>query len=111
MVDPTKLLFIEPSDRPSAKPVIDELTCKMAAALREAERINPTRGWHTCYCRATSDNCEHLLPNGLITNSLSVHYLAHHRNEISREELGKVAQLEYGEAWPTDQELYPGFHR
>ena len=64
----------------TTEPVLDEYTFKMAAALRQAKIASPAKS-----------NC--ILPDGTPTNSLAVHYLAHHRSKISLEELEKISRL------------------
>ena len=102
------LLYVEPNGDPIA-PIIDELTRKMTAAFRLAPDDGPAyRGFHQCTggdCEATSSNREHVLPNGMQTNSLCIHYLACHRSEIPQSELNKVKLLNFGEAEPTYQEM------
>ena len=105
MISDKGILYIEPSPTTQSQPVIDELTRKMTAAYRQSMRGPAFRGIHTCACGAHSDNCEHILPNGVETNSLCMHYLAYHRDEIPAEQIDKVRQLTYGEAEPTAQEL------
>ena len=102
------LLFIEPSSPASDKPVIDSLTRKMAASLRTARDPGYTSyGVHDCVCGASSTSHDFILSTGLTTNSLCVHYLAHHRDDVPSGELHKVAQLDDGETTPTDEELMP----
>ena len=48
------------------------------------------RGWHTCSCGACSDNCNYLIPAGEITNSLCVHYLAFHREEVPQQYIDEI---------------------
>ena len=98
------ILYIEPR-KFNEEPIIDSLTKKMTAALRAASRGDCYMGYHVCICGATSCACERMLPNGQMTNTLAVHYLAHHRNEIPRGELKKVEALPYGEEEPTQEEL------
>jgi len=81
-----------------------------ALAMRILERIRPSRrepprpaelfsrgpgwlGWHDCACGVMSSNQDYLLENGQVTNSLCVHYLAWHRDEVPAAELRKVAAL------------------
>ena len=108
LTDDKHLLMVEPN-RTSNDPVIDNLTRMMAAAYRQATTPDyGYRGVHVCTgegCNATSSNTDHTLPNGQTTNSLCVHYLAFHREDIPAEELEKVAALTYGEVEPNDQEL------
>lgn len=99
------VLFVEPTAPASPKPLIDELTRKMAGAWRASKIVMHGRGDHRCVCGALSDYDEHALPNGWETNSLCVHYLAHHRDEVPESELDKVRALTYREAEPTPQEL------
>ena len=58
-----------------------------------------------CYCGASSDNVDHDLPNGVCTNSLCTHYLAHHREAVPVEQLERIARFTWGEAEPTEDEL------
>lgn len=102
------ILMVEPSARTSTTPLIDELTRKMTAAWRRRRDSEVSyRGWHTCACGACSDNKDHYIGDGdgLLTNSLCVHYLAFHRDDISQEELDKVCALTLGEEEPGEEEL------
>ena len=100
------LLFIEPCQPPSSEPVIDSLTRKMTAAWRKAETSDYVYfGVHQCVCSVLSTNCNYYLRNGAITNSLCVHYLAYHREEVPPEELEKVSSLEDGQCEPHPSEL------
>lgn len=101
----THLLFVEPTGKCSSNPTIDDITCKLAGAwlLRETSR-NGWRGVHTADCGRCSDNTEHWLlarRSGLlgglhllVTHSLCLHYVAHHRDEIPEAELVKIARLD-----------------
>ncbi len=109
------ILFIEPTFPANRGPVIDEYTRKMTAAyhqtlpgfLHDGEIVDiVTMGFQRCSCGASSDNVNHVLPDkSAETNSLCVHYLAHHRDEVPESELQKVASLTYGEEDPTTEEL------
>jgi len=111
------LLFIEPRRPEQGPPVIDSLTRRMAAAMQHAvpgtwqgghfNSSDGWMGWHTCACGATSDNHDYLLANGMVTNSLCVHYLAQHRLDVPQDELRKVLALPYEEAQPTWEQLHP----
>ena len=104
--DDAYVLYIEPGRYTSAEPVIDDLTRKMTAAYRAAESSGACwRGFHVCRCGVNSSNTDYVLPGGQQTNSLCVHYLAFHRNEVPETELAKVAALEAGEAEPSAEEL------
>jgi len=100
------MLYIEPRNRGTQAPVIDRVTRGMTAAFRKAKRLQP--GWwgfHTCRCGASSDNYDYELPNGAMTNSLCVHYLAFHRRSVPWLQLLEIKRFEFGEAEPTDSEL------
>lgn len=112
---PKMLLYIEPQQLKSDTPIIDDLTTKMAAAFtgyksgvgydgQFTEGVG-TLGWHTCACGARSSSKDYLLPNGYITNSLCLHYLAWHRNEVPQSELDKVASLPNESAEPSAEQL------
>ncbi|OGD32469.1 hypothetical protein A3C91_02430 [Candidatus Azambacteria bacterium RIFCSPHIGHO2_02_FULL_52_12] len=78
----------------TTEPVLDEYTFKMAAALRQAKIASPAKSKTVqCACGmlVVKSNC--ILPDGTPTNSLAVHYLAHHRSKISLEELEKISRL------------------
>ena len=101
----TGILMVEPSVKRATTPIIDELTRKMTAAWRQRrDDEEGYRGFHTCACGAVSDNKDHWV-GGLLTNSLCLHYLAFHRDDIPQEELDKVRALDYGEEEPTEKEL------
>lgn len=112
MVTDNGIMMIEPPTSASPLPVIDELTRKMAAAWRKRkDSEHGYRGFHTCRCGAESDNLDHFI-NCVLTNSLCVHYLAHHRDSVPDSELAKVRALANGEVMPTVEELKsPGFRR
>jgi hypothetical protein len=105
-VEPSnRLLYIEPSAQTSEEPLIDETTQKMTAALRMATVSERWRGIHRCACGVHSDNCDYALPSGHETNSLAIHYLALHREEIPTEHLEIVDGFDYGLGEPTFDEL------
>jgi hypothetical protein len=119
------LLFIEPKEKPSNIPIIDELTKKMSASLRKAKKGTIRRysvmgqgyefnegdgwcGWHNCSCGANAGGHDFLLSNGEMTNANCIHYLAYHRKEISQEQLDRVANLGDGQETPDSYELERG---
>ncbi|MBI3072650.1 MAG: hypothetical protein HYY84_11100 [Deltaproteobacteria bacterium] len=114
-VESRELLFIEPTQQKSAQPTLDEITRKMTAAYRktiEGSLVNGKiedimfMGWHECVCGAMSDNTNHVLPDSSMeTNSLCIHYLAWHREEVPAREIEEVKKLSYGEEEPTKEEL------
>jgi hypothetical protein len=108
------LLFIHPSQQASERPVIDVITLKVAYQLTnhthtgvvedngEFEVNQRTKGWHECTgCGEKSLNYDFMLPCGLATNSLAVHYIAYHRQEVPQREINKIwgMELEYEFAW------------
>ena len=108
MINSNGILMVEPSANISAEPLIDELTRKMVAAWRKRRESDyGYRGVHWCPCGTTSDNRDHFIGagEGVLTNSLCIHYLAFHRNELPKEELDKVHALTFGEEEPTEEEL------
>lgn len=110
VLDSQHLLMVEPTSPRSATPVIDGLTRKMAAALATARIGNHYRGQHSCTghgCRSASDNADHHVGEAL-TNSLAVHYLAYHREDVPAEELLKVAALAGDEVEPTTAQIEGG---
>ena len=111
------LLMIEPRGAVAGVPVIDQLTRRMAAALRGARHSDHvTRGTHTAtgsypnHDQPSSDDREHLIActDGIVrtTNSLAVHYLAYFRTEVPAAEFAKLEALPLDEADPTDDELW-----
>jgi len=123
MITDKGLLFIEPAQPASEEPVIDSLTRRMTAALNDSvggtrdgwRKLHTGGGWrgvHTCVCGVNSSNMDFLLEDDTITNSLCIHYLAHHRNEVPRSELAKVRSLPRYEAEPSQSQLMPpGYNR
>jgi hypothetical protein len=105
MVKHDGIMMIEPQTDASPLPVIDELTRKMAGAWRNRkDSEHAYRGYHTCRCGATSDSHDHYI-NGVLTNSLCVHYLAHHRDGVPESELAKVRVLPDAGVTPKVEEL------
>lgn len=109
MISVDGILYIEPRQLPAtAEPLIDHLTRKMTAAWRRADassRGPSSRGFHACVCDAASANYDATLNTGEQTNSLCIHYLAYHRDEVPAGQLAKVAMLTDGEEEPTRREL------
>src|SRR6185312_7678729 len=90
----------------SPTPVVDGITRKMCAAFRGAKPSDyASGGVHVCYCGATSSSCDYHLPSGDLTNSLCVHYLAHHRVDVGEAPLTAVRRFASGEAEPNQDEL------
>lgn len=104
------ILMIEPSSKASDTPVIDDLTRKMTTAWRQRRSSGEEyyyKGVHHCVCGAWSDNQDHWVGEGVgdLTNSLCVHYLAFHRDDISQDELDKVRALNCAGDEPDEKEL------
>src|SRR5262245_43518170 len=102
-----KMLYIEPVNPCSDDPIIDDLTMKMTAAYRLSE---PTRymfqGFHSRSCGAWSDSKDHFLPDGTKTNSLCIHYLAYHRQDVPKVDLVFASELTCGTQIPNSDELH-----
>ena len=105
---PYTILYIHPKNTPSEEPVEDELTELVRDNFEAAVAIGccggndsfitgtSFMGVHQCTgltCDAYSESCDYLLPYGIITNSLCVHYIQYHRDEIPENELQKIRQL------------------
>jgi hypothetical protein len=105
MVSDDYLLFIEPELPATATPVVDGITRRLCAACRKATECAWANGYHECFCGALSSSSNYRLPNGECTNSLCVHYVAHHRAEVPAAQLARVGALAEGEASPTEGEL------
>jgi hypothetical protein len=106
MISSKGLLYIELAQQASAGPVRDHITRRMSAAFHKA---GPTGyyygGIHECVCGALSTNRDYRLPNGEVTNSLCVHYVAHHRSEAPSDQLARIGAFALGEVEPTADEL------
>jgi hypothetical protein len=103
---PELLLYIEPRNMASAEPVIDEITTKMTAAFKEATGTEMHwRGFHHCVCGSCSDDTDYILPSGHQTNSLAVHYVAFHRNEVPEEQLDIISKFAIEPAEPTAEDM------
>jgi len=86
------LLQIEPTNKQSRFPVNDALTRKMESLLKIATIGRRSKGWHTCVCGVKSTSYD-LIVKGYVTNSLSVHYLQWHRNEVPVSEIRKLKAI------------------
>ena len=121
------MLYIHPAKEGSDEPIIDNLTKKILWATRnqigrgvlfESGKFVldlSTKGNH--HCTGCNKKCplskaqDILLPNKLVTNTLAVHYVAQHRNELTEEEIALVESIEVDDATlesladPTPEEL------
>jgi hypothetical protein len=105
MISDHGLLYIEPTQPASAEAVRDHLTRMMTAAFRRAKAKDLWCGFHECICGAVSTNCNYRLPNGEMTNSLCIHYVAHHRSEVPPSQLAKIEAFYFGADEPNEDEL------
>lgn len=106
MISDEDLLFIEPKGVGASSALVDTATRRMAAAFRQAEAIQPYYcGFYVCVCGACSGPQDLQLPNDRKINSLCVHYLAYHRDEVPLGQLQEVEHLPFGEVEPSEQEL------
>lgn len=106
MIAHKRLPFIQPTQPASPAPVVDHITRRMCAAFRKAKRSDYFyMGEHECCCGAVSTAYDYSLPNNQLTNSLCIHYLAHHRSEVPAHQLEAVEALTHGELEPTWAEL------
>jgi glutathione S-transferase len=107
MISDHGLLFIEPEQTATPTPVIDRITRKLCAAFRQARDSDwASGGFHQCCCGAMSEDHDFHLPNGDLTNSLCVHYVAHHRSEVPQQQLARIDSFTSGEVEPTWEELH-----
>lgn len=85
--------MIEPSARVPSAPVHDDVTRAVESLLASATFGRRYRGVHECACGATSDNREWFVVVGdrrYLTNSLALHYVRDHRNEVPASEIAKL---------------------
>lgn len=106
-IDSKHFCYIEPTGAPAVA-ILDDITRKATALLRACSSGETRyRGWHNCTgtrCTATSDNTDHILPDGRMTHSLLVHYVARHRADVAAGDLAFLASLT-DVAEPTAQEI------
>lgn len=89
--DDNHVLFIEPRLPAATEPLKDTLTENMREAMEHSRPSDYVYfGLHKCVCGAMSDASDWILPTGQTTNSLAVHYLEYHRDEVPKAELEKV---------------------
>lgn len=90
--DDKHLLMIEPKGC-RTEPIEDRLT-DLARTVYGMTRKSSIRykGWHMCVCGEWSDNVDHILPDGVVTNSLMIHYIECHREEVPESEIEKLTK-------------------
>jgi hypothetical protein len=87
------LLQIHPNGLCSKDPINDDLTVKMEILLKNARKGTQYRGFHTCTgCGKMGGSCD-LIVGPYITNSLAVHYLRWHRNDVPLSEIEKLRRI------------------
>jgi hypothetical protein len=108
MIDPNGFLMIEPKEL-AHRLVLDSITRKATALLRrataDADRV--FMGHHECICGARSDCLDWFVTiqgRKRPTNSLAVHYVAWHRDEIPPDQLRAIEAL-IQEVEPSAYEL------
>ena len=108
MINKDGFLMIEPIDK-RKKPIVDDLTKKVTAILRRAKEVAHYKGSHTCVCGAKSGSAgleARILGNRLQTNSLIVHYIACHRDEIPKSQMRLIKSARYASREdPTEKEI------
>jgi hypothetical protein len=92
----THILYFEPQNMPSKYPVNDELTkfFLKVFASKIADDIF-YKGCHWCVCGEVSSNQDYTITMGgkeYITNSLALHYLQYHRDEVPQRDLDLIQQ-------------------
>jgi len=94
-LDDEHLLFIEPKLTASTKPINDDLSKRLAEYLKNKRPGDAVyAGYHRCVCGVQSTNRNYFVKIGgkeYKTNSLALHYIQHHRNEVPQTEIGKIS--------------------
>lgn len=93
--DDDSLMMIEPEYHGDVDSINDELTQIAIDVFNKCKTGNAYKGCHKCKCGKYSDNYDYYTPKGLLTNSLLVHYVQHHRDEIPRSEIAKLLLEKY----------------
>lgn len=101
------LLYIHPKLNKSEFPTEDELTLGLEKLFNDHNsnignfyedtgKFTEEAGWlgtYTCFCGEESSSEDYLITPSYATNSLCIHYLKWHRNEVPEEELRKVREI------------------
>lgn len=90
--------MIEPANSPAGNAVCDEITEVFRPVFEAAMANRPSwmdcyKGFHECSCGVMSEVFDVRLPSGHLTNSLAMHYLEFHRDEVPASEIEKVRTL------------------
>lgn len=91
-LDSKSFMMIEPQKQ-KTEPLSDELV-KKAKLIKQSLKTESymTKGFHICKCGECSDNRIYKTLIGRETNSLLVHYVKCHREEIPESELKKLEE-------------------
>lgn len=89
------LLMIEPQSTMPVEPINDRLTEIAEEVFETVTRGNQYRGSHECICGERSGSWDLILPNGVITNSLMVHYIRDHHHEVPETETHKLREFSH----------------
>jgi len=126
MIDTSKnyFLMIEPNELGSpTEPINDELTEKVKFIYNCTMMPSPGQrykgyhsfqvgessdGVHTIEHWISSDNCDHFLPDGTITNSLCVYYVQCFRDYIPEVEIAKINKY-YDMCKADPDKRHPGY--
>jgi len=87
-----KLFFIRTKHKCN-EPIFDYLTMKMARAIDEAKVCKTHDDIYYSKCGVASTNFDYMIKGGFIVNSLCVHYVACHRDELSEQHLRMLDKL------------------
>lgn len=90
------LLFLLPQNAPSAEPVMDDITMLVMNSWAANKKSRYAfKGTHRCSCGVGSTNTDHFIgPNyDIVTNSLCLHYVQFHRDEVPQAELDRILTL------------------
>ena len=118
------ILFIHPTEEKTKKPILDEISYKIAYAIETGKpnfvvgfldknkkasiSKGMTLGHHTCKCGATSEGSDYKIAEGLYTNSLGAHYVAFHRNDVPKSDIEKISKLTYKKDYIPRQGIFDG---
>lgn len=92
ILDDGYFMMIEPK-QDCQEPIYDDITSSAELLEKVLVQKNSYRGWHKANCGRQSDNHDWICPNGMITNSLMLHYITYHRNEVPESEIKKLERM------------------
>lgn len=95
--DNDSLLMIEPKEDKSESK-LDYITELAEWVWNKCKKSDYSwKGFHKCICGEMSDNRDWFTPKGRLTNSLMLHYIREHRQEVPQEEIYKLFDENEGE--------------